>query len=172
MTTSPSPETERQPEPLAIDRRLLVRDAIRYSSLIGGLCCATLAIAGLPNLAIALAVGTLFGEVNFVLLARGVSGAIDSTVAGVARAQQEAQSRDPTPVREVSGPLAADGLEPKDVLGRPLGAGGPFRLALSVLLVAALLWWIPTDPAGLAMGIVITLLGASVAALRHHRRAR
>jgi hypothetical protein len=132
----------------------LLRDAIRTSSLLGAIVCAALAIAGLPSLAIATGIGTLLGAINFVLLARGVGGAIDRTVAGVERAQRELGASD------------EEGLEPKDVPGRPLGAGGPFRLALSVLLVAALLWFLPTEPAGLAMGIVIALVGASVAAHR------
>lgn len=143
-----------------IERRALLRDAIRTSSLLGAVVCAALAIAGMPSLAIATAIGTLLGAINFVLLARGVGGAIDRTVAGVERAQRELGASD------------EEGLEPKDVLGRPLGAGGPFRLALSVLLTAALLWFLPTEPAGLAMGIVITLIGASVAAHRLNKVRR
>jgi hypothetical protein len=138
----------------SIDRRALVRDAIRFSSLIGAGICAVVTILGLPDLAIAIAVGTLLGAVNFVLLARGVGGAIDRTVAGVERTKREL------------GVSEGAEIEPNDVLGRPLGAGGGLRLALLVLLVAALVWLLPTDPAGLAMGIIITLVGASVAALR------
>lgn len=145
-----------EPERAPIDRRALVRDAIRMSSLLGAVVCVALVIAGLANLAIATAIGTLLGAINFVLLARGVGGAIDRTVAGVERARRELGA-------------SQDGLEPNDVVGRPHGAGGGFRLALSVLLVAALLLFLPTDPAGLAMGIVITLIGASVAAHRHNR---
>ena len=143
-----------------IERRALLRDAIRTSSLLGAIVCTAVAIAGWPSFAIGIAIGTLLGAINFVLLARGVGGAIDRTVAGVERAQREL------------GRASEDGLEPKDVLGRPLGAGGGFRVALSVLLVAALLWFLPTDPAGLAMGIVITLVGASVAAHRLNRSRR
>lgn len=139
-----------------IDRRALVRDAIRYSSFLGAAICAVVAIVGYPSLAIAIAVGTLLGAINFVLLARGVGGAIDRTVAGVERAQGERGAK-------------LEGLAPEDVVGRPLGAGGGLRLALSVLLIAALLLFLPTDPAGLAMGIIITLVGASAAALSHNR---
>ena len=145
------------PEP--IERRALLRDAVRTSSLLGAIVCAAVAIAGWPSLAIGIAIGTLLGAINFVLLARGVGGAHDSTVAGVERARRELGNGEDQP------------LEPKDVVGRPLGAGGSFRLALSVLLVAALLLFLPTDPAGLAMGIVITLVGASVAAHRLNRSA-
>jgi hypothetical protein len=143
----------------SIERRTLLRDAIRYSSLFGAAACAVVAIAGWPSLAIAIAIGTLLGALNFVLLARGVGGAIDRTVAGVERTKRELETR--------TG--GARDLEPSDVLDRPHGAGGGFRLALSVLLVAGLLWFLPTEPAGLAIGIVITLVGASVAAHRLHR---
>lgn len=143
-----------------IDRRALVRDAVRTSCLLGAVACAALAIAGLPSLAIATAIGTLFGAINFLLLARGVGGAIDRTVAGVERARRELDAPDDP----------REGLEPSDVVGRPHGAGGGFRLALFVLLVAALLWYLPIDPAGIAIGIVIMLVGASMAAHRHNRR--
>jgi hypothetical protein len=142
-----------------IDRQILLRDAIRLSSLIGAVVSVALVIGGLPDLAIATAIGTLVGALNFVLLARGVGGAIDRTVAGVERTQRETEA-DPQ-----------EGVEPKDVLGRPLGAGGGLRLALLVLLVAALLGYLRIDPVGIAIGIVITLLGASVAAHRLVRRS-
>jgi hypothetical protein len=141
----------------AIERRTLLRDAIRHSCVLGAAVCALVAIAGWPSLAIAIAIGTVFGAINFVLLARGIGGAIDRTVAGVERARQELEVGDQP-------------LEPKDVLDRAHGAGGGVRLALSVALVAALLWFLPTDPAGLAIGIVVTLVGASVAAHRLHGR--
>lgn len=144
-----------------IDRRALVRDAIRYSSLIGALVCAATALAGRPNLAIGVAIGVMLGAINFVLLARGVGGAIDRTVAGVERAVHERGER-----RERA---TDEGLEPQDVLGRPHSAGGSLRLALIVLLVAAILWFQPAEPAGLAIGIIITLIGASVAAHRHNQ---
>ncbi len=151
MTTEPGP----------IDRRALVGDAIRYSTLLGAAVCAIAALAGAPQLAIAVAIGTLVGAINFVLLARGVGGAIDRTVAGVERTRRELDAR------RAAG--EGEGVEPGDVLGRPQGAGGGFRLALSVLLVAALILLLPVDPAGLAIGFVITLVGASVAAYRHNR---
>jgi hypothetical protein len=150
MTTEPT-------KPAAsIDRRALVRDTIRLSSLLGAAVCAV-TVAWSPDLAIAVGVGTLLGAVNFVLLARGVGGAIDRTVAGVERTRSELGAGPDQPI------------EPKDVLGRPQGAGGGLRLALSVLLVAALILILPLDPAGLAIGIIITLLGASMAAYRLNR---
>lgn len=153
--------SEAAPSYEPIERRALLRDAIRTSSLLGALVCTIVALLGWPSLALGIAIGTLLGGINFVLLARGVAVAIDRTVASVERTRRE---------------LDADtdrALEPGEVVDRPLGAGGMFRFALALALVAALLWLLPTDPAGLAIGIVITLIGASVAAHRlNHNRAK
>lgn len=149
------------PEYTPIDRRALVRDAVRYSSLLGALVGAATALGGHPNLAIGVAIGVVLGTINFLLIARGLSGAIDRTVAGVERAQR---ARD--------GEISADGLEPEDVPDRPRDAGGSVRLGLAVLLVAAILWFQPADPAGLAIGILVTLVGASVAGYRHNQGRR
>ena len=143
-----------------VNRRALVREAVRNACIVGALLSAGVALAGQalggPDLAISIAFGTVLGAVNLVLLARGVGGAIDQTVAGIERTQRE---------RDVSqGPL-----EPEDVLARPRGAGGPMRLALILLLVAALLWYPPTEPLGLAVGVVLVLITTSVAAYRHER---
>lgn len=143
-----------------VDRQALVREAVRNACIVGGLISAGVALGGDalggPDLAISIAFGTLLGAVNLVLLARGVGGAIDRTVAGIERSERE---------RDVSqGPL-----EPEDVLGRPRGAGGPIRLALILLLVAGLLWYPPTEPLGLAVGVVLMLITTSVAAYRHER---
>jgi hypothetical protein len=144
-------------EAAPIDRRALVRDALRSSCLLGALVCAVAALLGSSDLAIGVALGTLLGAVNFVLLARGIGGAIDRTVASV---EQATHAR---------GASAEDGLDPVEVVDRPRGAGGPLRLALLVVLVAGVLWLQPADPAGIALGFVLTLIGASVAALRHNR---
>lgn len=156
--------TEPDPTYAPIDRRALVRDAVRISSLLGALVCAVAVLAGSPRLAIGIAIGTVLGLVNFVLLARGLGGAIDRTVTGVAQAQRE---------RGGQSTADEDGLDPEDVLGRPLTAGGSLRLALAVLLVAAILWFQPGEPLvlalGLAIGIIITLVGASLAAHRHNK---
>lgn len=155
------PAIDRSPEPAPIDRRALIRDSVRLSSSIGAVLCAIVAIAGAPDLAVGIGIGTVLGAVNFVLLARGVGGAIDRTVAGVERTRLELDTQ--------ASNRAGEGVEPKDVLGRPLGAGGGFRLALLVLSIAGLILMSPVDPAGLAIGIVVALLGASVAAFRHNR---
>ena len=58
------------PEP--IERKALLRDAIRTSSLLGAIVCASVAIAGWPSLAIGIAIGTLLG----VVLALNLEGIV------------------------------------------------------------------------------------------------
>jgi hypothetical protein len=137
-----------------------VREAIRNACIVGALLSVGVALAGEAlggrDLAISIALGTLLGAANLMLLARGVGVAIDRTVAGIERTQRE---------RDVSqGPL-----EPEDVLARPRGAGGPLRLAVILLLVAGVLMYPPTEPLGLAVGVVLVLVTTSVAAYRHER---
>ena len=163
----PEPEPEVAPI-VSIDRRAVVRDAIRNSSLLGALASGLALILASPELAIAIGVGTGFGVVNFVLLARGVGGAIDRTVAGVERTRQELATGGPG--GEAAG-AASEGLDPALVVDRPRGAGGSFRLALSVVLVAAALFLLPTDPVGVPIGVIITLVGASAATSSHNRRS-
>ena len=166
----PSDEPEAAAAIVSIDRGALVRDAIRNTSLLGALASGLALILASPELALAIGVGTGFGVVNFVLLARGVGGAIDRTVAGVERTRQELASKPGGPTGDDAG-AADEGLDPELVGDRPRGAGGSFRLALSVVLVAAALFLLPTDPAGVPIGVIITLVGASVAASSHNRRS-
>jgi hypothetical protein len=173
----PRPEEPEEPGQVPIDRGALIRDALRNTSLLGAAVCAVAIALGHPDLGLAVGIGTGFAALNLLLLARGVSGAIDRTVAGVERTQRELGQRPGSPPgslgesRPEPDPAdPADGLEPNLVVDRPRGAGGSFRLALSVVLVAALLWVLPADPvgpAGVAIGIILALAGLSAAAIRH-----
>lgn len=146
--------TEREGE--AVRRRVLILDTVRLASLGGAAASAAVALLGPPQLAISIVFGTLLGAVNFVLLARGIGAAIDRTVFELERTRRE------------TGREGA--IDPVEVVGRPRGAGGMFRLALIVLLVAGVLWYPSTQPLGLALGVMIVLLAASLAALRQSRR--
>lgn len=137
-------------------RRALIRDAIRYSSFAGALICVALVLAGTTELAISVAVGTALGVVNFVLLSRGVATAIDRTVAAVEQTQR-------------ARPEPGVSVEPEEVVGRPRGAGGALRLILVVIVLAAALAYPPTQPLGLAVGVLVVLVAASVSGLRHAR---
>lgn len=148
--------TERDSE--AVRRRVLIIDAVRFACLGVAAASAPVALLGTPQLAISIVLGTLLGAVNFVLLARGIGSAIDRTVFELERTRRETG-------REGQ-------LDPVEVVGRPRGAGGMFRLALIVLLVAGVLLYPSTQPLGLALGVIIVLIAASLAALRQNQRER
>jgi hypothetical protein len=140
----------------AVRRRVLIIDAVRFACLGGALASAAVALLGTPELAISIVLGTLLGAVNFVLLARGIGAAIDRTVFELERTRRETGREGP--------------LDPVEIVGRPRGAGGMFRLALIVLIVAGVLWYPSTQPLGLALGVIIVLLAASLAGLRQNQR--
>jgi Na+/H+ antiporter NhaD/arsenite permease-like protein len=130
----------------------LIVDAVRIAWLGGTVTSVIVALFGLPALGISILFGTLLGTANFMLLARGVGAAIDRTVEEIERTRREAG-------RE---------LDPTEVARR--GAGGAMRLAMVVLLVAAVLWYPSTEPLGLAIGVIIMLIALSLAALRENGR--
>jgi peptidoglycan/LPS O-acetylase OafA/YrhL len=134
-------------------RRTLVVDAVRIACFGGAVVSAIVALFGLPALSISIIFGTLLGTANFMLLARGVGGAIDRTVEEIERSRREPGGQ----------------VDPKEVARR--GAGGAMRLAFVVLLVAAVLWYPSTEPLGLAIGVIIMLVALSLAALRENRRS-
>lgn len=152
------PEQSEQPNPeqLAARRRTLVLDGVRISCLLGALTCAAVALLATPQLAISIALGTLLGAVNFVMLARNIAAALDRTVAEVERTREQLGSEGP--------------VNPKAVTARPRGAGGGLRLAFVVLVIAFAMTIPVTQPMGLAIGVLIVLVGTCVAAWREHRR--
>ena len=133
---------------------MLIVDAVRFAGFGGALVSIVVTLVGPLDLAISIMLGTLLGAANFVLLARGVGAAIDRTVAEVERSRREARGQ----------------VDAAEVARRSRGAGSAMRLAFVVLLLAVVLWYPSTQPLGLAIGIFITLIGASVAALRENQR--
>lgn len=142
----------------AARRRALVIDGVRWACLGGALVSAGVALLGPAELAISIVLGTLLGAINFVLLARGIGAALDRTVADVQRTRQETGKTD--------GQNHSEGVRPEEVVGRPRGAGGALRLSFVVLLVAGALMFPPTQPLGLAIGVIIVLAAISLAAWR------
>lgn len=133
-------------------RRALIVDAVRIACFGGAIASAIVALFGMPELGISIIFGTLLGTANFMLLARGVAVAIDRTVEEIERTRRETG-------RE---------LDPTQAARR--GAGGALRLALVVLLVAAVLWYPSIEPLGLAIGVLIMLIALSLAAVREVRQ--
>jgi hypothetical protein len=137
-------------------RRALIVDAVRLACFGGAVVSTIVALLGMPALGISIVFGTLLGTANFMLLARGVGGAIDRTVEEVEQARRE-------PGRKAQ-------LDPAELARK--GTGGAMRLILVVLLVAAVLWYPSTEPLGLAIGVFIMLVALSLAAARENHREK
>jgi hypothetical protein len=153
---SERPEVSFDPLALAQRRRALMIDAVRIACFGGALASAAAALLGTPQLGISIAFGTLLGAINVVLLARGIGAALDRTVEEVERTRQQTGQAGP--------------IEPESVVGRAHNTGNGFRLAFIVLLIAAALMFPPTQPMGLAIGVLIVLVATSTAAWREHQR--
>ena len=139
-------------------RQTLVRNAVRMALVAGAALSVLAALLASTALAISILLGTLLACINFVLLARGVSSAIDRTVAAV-----EA-------VEEARGLERGEGqLEPEEVVDRPYNASSFLRLIFFVGVVGALMWLPPKEPMGLAIGVIVVLIAASLAMLADHR---
>ena len=150
---APIPET---PKSASARRQQMIREGAQLSCLVGALAAVPPALLGRPQLAMTIVLGTLLASINFVLLARGIANAIDRTVEGVERAME---GRSPSAE-----------LEPKDVLGRPHNASSILRLLFLFAVLGGLMWLPPAEPMGLAIGVIVALIGGSTAAYRDHRR--
>ena len=145
--------------PAELDRGALVRDSLRASALLGALACGLAVLFGAPQLAISIALGLALAAVNFLLLARGLAAALDGTRASAAQARSDRG-------------LEADAELTADSVGdRPRRVGSPLRLALMLAALAALAWLAPA-PEGLAIGVAVVLIAASLAAIVHNKRRR
>lgn len=138
----------------ALRRRVLIVDAVRFAGFGGAVVAIAVTLLGPLDLAISIMLGTLLGAANFVLLARGVGAAIDRTVEEVERSRREGSRQ----------------LDTAQIVRQSRGAGSALRLVVVVLLLAAVLSYPSMQPLGLAVGIFITLVAASVAALKHNRQ--
>jgi len=139
-------------------RQTVVREGVRFSLLGGAGLSVLAALLASPGLATSILLGTLLACINFVLLARGVASAIDRTVAAV---EEVEQTRGPTPDDAP--------LEPEEVVNRAYNASSLLRLLFFLAVVAGLIWLPPTEPMGLAVGVLVVLIGASVAMVRDQR---
>lgn len=140
-------------------RDRLVRDTLTLAGLITIVACAGIGLLGDPDLALTIALGAVIAAANFLLLAHGIARAIDR--AGEGSSGHEGGS-DPAHEldREASRVVAAraqDGLRSR------------FRLALLLLAMLGILWYMPARPEGLAVGVLIVLLAATIAGQRHNR---
>lgn len=150
----------------------VVRDSLTISALILGPSCVIVALVGDPALAISIAAGGVIAGLNFLLLARKLAQAIDQTLAGVAEARAERAKELDAGEPSDTGPDTGDeepGVDPATVRRAPVG-GSIVRLLLLLAVVAGVLLWPEARPVGLAVGVLVVLVGASLAGLRERRR--
>lgn len=156
----------------------LTRTTLVLSGAATAVICACVLVFGDPRLALTIALGAVIAAANFLLLARGVARAIDRAAAG-----QQGREADEGGDREVSGSSEPGKANPIDLAGSDathepsrvvvleardaLQSG--FRLALLLLAMLWILWYMPARPEGLAVGVLIVLVAATIAGLRHNR---
>jgi hypothetical protein len=149
----------------------LVRDTLVLSGLATVVCCAGVLLWGDPRLALTIALGAVIASANFLLLARGVTRAIDRAAAGESSELARERGSEPGKANPVDTagsdathePSRALVLEARDALQ------SGFRLALLLLAMLWILWYMPARPEGLAVGVLIVLVAATIAGLRHNR---
>jgi hypothetical protein len=118
----------------------LLHETLVFSGIATAVCCALVGLVGDPRLAFTIALGAAIAATNFVLLARWIVRAINRT------AEQASEPAQP-PERPRSG----------------------LRLAFLLLAMLGVLWYMPARPEGMAVGVLIVLLAATMAGYRHNR---
>jgi hypothetical protein len=137
-------------------RAMLVRETLVFAGLGTSVGCALAVLLGDLRLALAIALGAAIAAANFLLLARGISRAIDRIL--------EDQVGQPANAE----PVASDRAhEAAPASPKPPRSG--LRLALLLLAMLGILWYMPARPEGLAVGVFIVLLAATIAGLRRNR---
>ncbi len=153
MTDSVTPAIVRE-------RAELVRSTLVYAGAGTALSCALVLAFGDPRLALAIALGAVIAAANFLLLARGIAHAIDRTLD-----EPEADPASPSDNAEVERSDPAH----KTPARAPEGLRSGLRLALLLLAMLGILWYMPARPEGLAVGVLLVLLAATIAGYRHNR---
>ena len=158
---TPPAEGSAKPDESGRERAALVREVGLGTSVLATVCAGVVALFWSRALAVGILFGSAIAVVNFVLLARGVAGAIDRTAASARR------------VIDARGPSAdrSQGVDPAQVPDRAHGAGGSLRMVISVVLIAGLLWLGSGEPLGVAIGVILVLITAGFAAHRRRRLA-
>jgi lysylphosphatidylglycerol synthetase-like protein (DUF2156 family) len=140
----------------SLARARLVRETLVLAGATTSVTCAAVALLGDPGLAITIALGAVIAGANFLLLARGIARAID-------RASQD-------PGGQTANVGAGESDRPHEA-ARPTenGLQSGLRLALLLLAMLGILWYMPARPEGLAVGVLIVLVAATIAGFRHNR---
>jgi hypothetical protein len=128
-------------------RVTLVRETLLLTGLATIITCALVGLLADPRLALTIALGAGIAGANFLLLARGIARAIDLASSDLGSSDHP---HEPVP-------------QPENSLRSGL------RLALLLLAMLGILWYMPARPEGLAVGVLIVLLAATIAGFRHNR---
>jgi lysylphosphatidylglycerol synthetase-like protein (DUF2156 family) len=143
-------------EALVQARAGLVRETLMIAGAAAGVACAVVGLLADPRLALTIALGAVIAGANFLLLARGIARAIDRA------------SEDPGGQPANVGAGESDRPhEPAPTSENGLRSG--LRLALLLLAMLGILWYMPARPEGLAVGVLIVLVAATIAGFRHNR---
>jgi hypothetical protein len=150
-------------DPIERTRAALLRDTVRISGVITAVCCALLGFLAGLWLALSVALGALIMLANFLLLARALTRLIERALDPPRTAKSESDPADPDD----------PGATPHEPTPPPSKTpAGPLRLAVLVLAMTMILWYMPARPEGLAVGILIVLLAATIAGVRQNRAAQ
>lgn len=164
-----------------IDRVQLVRETLVISGVVTVVCCAFAWLFADPWLGYSIAFGALLGATNFLLLARAVARMIASAAEPAHEHSEDGPLISEEGIDDADGDLqseleSASTSDPKAAhetrSEAPQNAGGPLRLAVLVLAMAMILWYMPARPEGLAVGILIVLLAAAIAGFRANQAAQ
>lgn len=128
-----------------------MRETLGFAGVGAALCCALVGLLADPRLALTIALGAVIAAANFMLLAQGIARAIDRTVDDPSRASNQSDPAHEPPARA------------------PEALRSGLRLALLLLAMLGILWYMPARPEGLAVGVLIVLLAATIAGYRHNR---
>ncbi len=119
---------------------------------VGTAVCALVSLFSDPRLAVTILAGAVIAGTNLLLLARWIARAI-------ARAVEASNTRvggDETDTHELAS-------------NRPERPGSGLRLALLLLAMLGVLWYMPARPEGMAVGVLIVLVAATIAGFRHNQ---
>lgn len=151
-------------------RAAMQRETVSLTGVITSVCCALLGFFGNLWLALSVALGALLMLANFLLLARALTHLLARALEPTSA--PEGQERDDPEASAAS----SDGDQPKPpheaAPPLPKTPAGPLRLAILVLATTMILWYMPARPEGLAVGILIVLLAATIAGVRQNRAAQ
>lgn len=160
------------PSEISDQGRDLARSALIWTLALLALPCLALLAFGQLDWALAVALGAMLGWLNIAMLARGVSAGISKTLEGIDASRRE---RGEPSLAELDAQLKGAEIGAEDpratdpkLVELPKGFGALTRLGLVVAAAAGLFLLRPAQPGGIAIGVIVSLAGLAVAAMRRN----